>query len=155
MSHGADTLPLDDDVDQRADDGDEIQRQIQQRPDPRPRRELMERPPDQFPQPGDGVMPGVRLQLPAVGDERVVTLGDQRAVEGVDEGVVEQEGPRQRAGERRALAQHQQRRGEGRERTGCESQHGHLRHIREEEQGRRHAHAEGDRGADPGEQRFP
>lgn len=91
MGQRADPLALQHDVDHRARDGNEIQWQIQQRADQRSRREFIERPLDQLPESGDGVTARLRLQLPPVRNERIVTLGDQRAIEGVNEGLVQQE----------------------------------------------------------------
>lgn len=81
--------------------------------------------------------------------------GDERAVERVNQRVLEQKRPRQRVEDGRALAQHQQRGRERRHRPAGERQHGRLRYVREEEHGRRHAQTETQGWTDLGDQRLP
>lgn len=94
-------LALQDDKDNGANHGDEVQRQIQQVANDGIRRELGERLLDQLAQPLNVV--SSRLDLPALLDQVLAILRQESAIEGIDQSLVNEEGARDQVGDGRAL----------------------------------------------------
>lgn len=133
-------LTLQSNEDHSSHDRDEVQRQIHDVSDDSLGAEALEGVLEDLAELGHGVT--ARLELSALGDEVGGVLGDQGAVEDIQQSVLKDEGLGNHVDNGRALAQNQEASGEDGDGAVDEDHQGELRQVGEGEHGRKNADAQ-------------
>lgn len=144
---------LQDDEDDRPHNRDEVERQVHEVLDQRRGGELRKGLLYELSQPRHGITAG--LDLSASRDQIRGPLGDQHAVKGVDQSILDEERLAQYGEDGGALTQHQQRRRDGSQRSAGESKDRRLRQVCKHEHEGGDADAQSDRGSEFRDQRSP
>lgn len=156
MKYRSCSFSLHKDIQHRPDHRNKVQGQIEQRSQQRPRVQPRERASKYLTQPSDGIFPSRSgFHLASLRYEWLLVTRDQGAIEGIDQGVFDEERPREDVCYGGTFAKYENRCGNSCQWATSEGHDGHLWHVREEEHDGRDAYSQRDSSAGARYERAP